>query len=373
MALEVGRVEDVQGLAALEPEWDALLQRAGEDASIFKSHAWHRCWWQHFGAGASLHIMTVRRDGTLLGVLPLMARRTFLHGLPARTLSFPENGNSLHNDPLVDPQQREEVLAVFLRELFLLQGEWDVLQLRNIPADSENCRILKLLLSQKGCNFLARPSMDTPYLEVAGGWNAFLSSRTSRARKTLRNVQNHMERSGAWEVAHVDTWDGYLSVRDDLLRVARNSWTEKVGDSLAGPVNTPFFDDLARAAAERGWLSVSVLRLDGRAIAFEFHLRGCGKQHALRASYDGEFAGISPGAFLEMQVLKRVFDEPDGVTRFDFGGSFDAYKKRWSDRSRVLLSLQLFNPRLFSRLAAFHEKGVVQVVRGLRDRLRSRE
>jgi CelD/BcsL family acetyltransferase involved in cellulose biosynthesis len=113
------------------------------------------------------------------------------------------------------------------------------------------------------------------------------------------------------------------------------------------------------------------LRLDGRPVAFEFHLRGSDKQHAMRASFDQEFAALSPGAYLEMQILKNIFEQPEQVSRFDFGGSSDPYKKRWSDHARPLVSLQVFNDCFYSRLCALHETGLVQLARGVRDCLRS--
>ena len=370
--LKVDTVHDSGEFARLKPEWDALLSALEERGSVFMSHAWHHCWWRHFNAHAALNLLVVRRDGELVGLFPLMRQLTFVHGLPVRSICFMENWNSLHNDALVLPKFRDGVLHAVLETLYAERQSWDVLQLNNIPGSSENCDRLISLLTEAGRNFQLRHSMDTPYLEVAGEWPDFFGSRSTRVRKTLRNIQNGLARSGNWEVLQLRSWQEYLDVREGILQVARKSWTKRIGDSLADPVNAAFFDDLAQAASAQGWLSIWLLRLNGREIAFEFHLRGCNKQHALRASYDAEFAALSPGAFLEMQALKRVFQEPQGVQFFDFGGSFDTYKKRWSDHSKELVSLQVFNQRFYSRLAALHEMGVVPVARSIRDRLRSR-
>lgn len=368
--LQVETVQDEPGLLRLQPEWDALCASLEGEASTFMSGFWHHCWWRHFGAGATLYLVLVRIHGELIGLFPLMLRRISLHGLPVRCLSFPENGNSLHNDFLIRGEQREAVLQELLSHLYRHREGWDVLQLNNMPELSENSSALMKLLCETGRRFQRRPSFDSPYLEVTGNWQQFLGSRSTRVRKTLRNIENAICRAGSAELLEITTWQGYLEVREDMHQVARHSWTEEVGDSLAQPVNSAFFEELARAASARGSLSIWLLKLNGAAVAFEFHLRSHDTQHALRASFHQDYASLSPGAFLEMQILKQIFEEPRGMRRIDFGGSFDAYKRRWSDSSRKHLSLTVFHDGLYSRVAGFHELATVAALRALRDQVR---
>jgi len=371
-ALEIELISDPERLAALKPEWDALFAEQGERGSVFMSHSWYDCWWMHFRGGSELFVLVVRKGGRAVGIAPLMRRWLNLHGLPVRAVCFMTNGNSLHNDFLVHEPDRDEVLRELSRYLCEERGSWNLLQFHHVPADSPNCSALVERLSRCRIPFHLSPTYDSPYLEVGGGWQQFISSRSQRARKTLRNIGNNLWRCGEVEVSEVKSYKEFLLVREGILQVARNSWTQRVGDSLAHPVNSAFFDDLARHAAQAGWLSLWLLWLDGRIIAFEYHLRGCGKQHALRASFDEEFRRLSPGAFLEAEILKRLFDEPGGVLRFDFGGSFDDYKKRWSDTSLDHVTLNTFNGGLYSRIAAFHELTVVDAARKVRDRLREK-
>ena len=368
--LDIELVLDPERLGALKAEWDAFLSAMGNLGSVFMYHSWYDCWWRHFSDGATLFVLVARKRGRVVGIAPLMRRWVNLHGLPVRAIVFVANGNSLHNDLLVHEEHRAEVLREFCRFLHSRRDCWDLLQFHHVPADSPNCTVLADRGVQNWFSFHPSSSYDSPYLVMGGDWRNFLSSRSQRVRKTLRNIGNTLGRSGEIEVSEVTSWEEFVQVREGVLHVAGNSWTQWVGDSLAHPVNAGFFADLARDAAGQSWLSLWLLRLDGRIIAFEFHLRGCGKQHALRASFDEEFRQFSPGAFLEAEILKRLFDEPDGISRFDFGGSFDDYKKRWSDTSLDHVTLSAFNGGLYSRVAALHELGVVKTARLLRDQLR---
>ncbi|UFS69130.1 GNAT family N-acetyltransferase [Geomonas sp. RF6] len=363
-------VDDALGLDRLQPEWDVLHAALKDDATFFMSHPWYRCWWAHFGGGGALQVLVVRKSGETVGIFPLMRHRAFLHGVPVRALSFLENGNSLHNEPLVLPECREKVLGEVLGYLYRRRDMWDVLQLKNIPEESENCASLLRLLLEDRRKFQSRPSFASPYINVSGTWETFLSSRSARARKTLRNIENTICRHGRHEIVQVTTWEAYRDVRAEIEDVARSSWTDRVGDSLAQPGNAAFFADLACVAAARQALSLWILKLEGRTVAFEFHLRSGATDHALRASYHEEYAHLSPGAFLEMQILKKFFEVPAGIRRIDFGGSFDRYKRRWSDSARAHVSLTAFHGGIGSTMAALHELGTVALLRTVRDKVR---
>lgn len=368
---EIEEVRDHGRFLELKPEWDLLAARLGGEASVFMSHYWHDCWWRHFGGHGELHVLVLRRGGRALGIAPLMRRRFSLYGIPVRGICFPENGNTLHNDFVIDPAGREELLAGLLGHLYRDSAAWDLLHLHRMPADSRNLAVLLRLLEERGEGGRhVRSVYASPYLDLAGGWQTFHAGRSARVRKTLRNIGNTLHRAGRPVVVRVRSWEEFLEHREAFFRVARRSWTHKLGDSLATPVNRAFFEELAQKAAREDGLRAWLLMLDGRPAAFEFHLRGFGKEHALRASFDEELAHLSPGAFLETELLKELFDEPGGVARFDFGGSCNPYKKRWSDRARELVLLQAFNRRSYSRLCSFHAATLIPFLRAARDRLR---
>lgn len=369
-AIEIEVVSDHGRFLELKPEWDLLLARSGEGASVFLSHYWLDCWWRHYAGDAELHLLVLRREGRPLAIAPLMRRRFSLYGLPVRCLCFPENGNTLHNDLLVAEAERGECLAEIFSYLERNRREWDLVHLYRMPGDSANLAAALKLLVNGGLKHHLRSVYASPYLEVSGGWQAFHAGRSVRVRKTLRNVRNSLERAARPEVVRVASWEGFLEHREAIRQVASRSWTHAQGDSLATPANRAFFEDLAREAAREGGLRVWLLFLDGRPAAFEFHLRGFGKEHALRASFDEDFAGLSPGAFLEMELLREIYDEPQGVARFDFGGSVDPYKKRWSDQARELVQLQLFNAEPYSRLCSFYAMSLIPLLRQGRDLLR---
>jgi CelD/BcsL family acetyltransferase involved in cellulose biosynthesis len=232
--------------------------------------------------------------------------------------------------------------------------------------------MLVRLLGRRGMSSQTQPTFDSPCLEISGTWADYFSSRSTRTRKTLRNVRNTLHRCGESVVRQLRTWEEFQHYREEIYRVALSSWTGQIGNCLASPGNRDFFEDLTRAASRQGWLSVWVLVMEGKVIAFEYHLRAFGRQHGMRASFSPDYARLSPGTYLEMEILRAVFEEAGDVRFYDFGGCADPYKKKWTDHARRHYSLRFFNKRLCSRAVAFYEMQTVEKARGLRDWMRER-
>jgi len=365
--MRIDFVKTADRFIRLSSDWETLCESIGNNGSVFGSFAWYETWWRHYSAGASLNLLTMWDADRLVGIAPLMKIRSSLHGLPVSKIGFIENRNSLHNDFIILPSYREIFLREVLMHLFEHASQWDVLLFNNLPTTSPNHGALLKILDEEGKPRHQGPTFDSPYLTSSGTWSDYLASRSTRTRKSLRNIQNSMQKAGEVSVKNIRSWEEFQQVRADIYSVAQQSWTGTCGDSLATPVNEAFFDDLACSAAAKGWLSVWTLSLNGRMIAFEFHLKACAKEHAMRGSYLPGFAHLSPGTYLEMQILKHVFEKPDQVQKYDFGGSFDSYKRKWTDDAVPHCELKIFNDSIYSRFLLFHETKTVPVIKYIRD------
>jgi CelD/BcsL family acetyltransferase involved in cellulose biosynthesis len=72
--LKVSIISACSEFAGLEEEWEELY-RASPLATPFQSWAWLYSWWEHFGKGHELRLVTVRYEDLLVGLLPLMLQR----------------------------------------------------------------------------------------------------------------------------------------------------------------------------------------------------------------------------------------------------------------------------------------------------------
>src|SRR5215203_640011 len=95
--LDVAVLEDAEAFAGLEEEWEDLYRHSPR-ATPFQSWAWLYSWWEHYGEGYELRLVTLRDGGGLLvGLLPLMLKRRWGFGV----LLLVGTGPTDYNDVLV--------------------------------------------------------------------------------------------------------------------------------------------------------------------------------------------------------------------------------------------------------------------------------
>ncbi len=362
--MRITLLKETEEFLKIKQNWQALCDDLDNSITAFASFEWYETWWRHYSAGATLHMITMWDGDRLVGIAPLVLRRVTIHGLPLTALCFMENNQSLNNDFIVAPADRELFLQELLRYVFTQAARWDVMVFRNIPATSPNCGALVEVLDGTGKRWLKSPTwFDSPYLVPTGSWTDFLASRTARTRKSLRNIRNGLFKAGDVTVANYRTPEEFLSVKEEVFNLARQSWAENQGDSMASPANEAFFSDLGCAFARKGWLSLWTLRLNGTMVAVEFHVKAYAKEHAMRGHYLPRCAALSPGTYLEMEIIRHAFGETERVCVYDFCGSFEQYKRKWTDTFVAHHDILIFNERLYSRLIRFHEATAVPLLR----------
>ena len=356
--IQIRIVQKIEEFLALQNEWESLCNELGKQVTVFASFTWYETWWRYYGSVAELFLLTMWEKGRLVGIAPLMRKKINLHGLPVKIICFLENHQSRHNDFIVLPYFRKIFFQRVFQHIKQNSDLWDVIILRFLPTSSpQYTDLLGTLNKDKKSWQQVRTWTDSPYLLPNGSWHDYLASRSLRTRKNLRNIHNRMNRAGQSMILNIKNWEDFSKIKEDFFNIAKESWTEKIGDSIASPVNRDFFETLICHAAEKGWLSIWVLQLNGKLIAVELHLRAFGKEHALRSHYLPEFSSLSPGTFLEMKILENIFSENEKVDYYDFGGGFETYKMKWTANSVPHNSIFIFNKNIYSRFIKFYVGG----------------
>jgi len=357
-------LDDPKAFSMLEAGWESLCDELADYITVFASHTWYQNWWKYYSGDAKLHLFTMWQGDKLVGIAPLMREKSSFHGLPVRVMGFIQNNQSLHNDFIVMPQFRTLFLQKLIQSLFEQSSRWDTLYFRNISSISDNYKSLVQVLDDEDRDWGEKTTpFDTPYLIPSGSWSDYFAGRSRRTRKTLKNIRNKVLKAGKISVRHITTLEEFLSCKEDLFKVAQQSWSEKIDGSLGSASNRNFFESLSIEAAAKKWLSIWTLYLDSKMIALEYHLKAYNREHALRGHYHSKFAPLSPGTYLEMAMLQRIFEKQDTIQLFDFCGSFDSYKKKWTDNYVPHCDVLVFNKHIYSRYIMFHEFKLVPFIR----------
>src|SRR5262245_34628864 len=144
-------------------EWNALA--AGNAVStVFQTHEWFDTWWSAFRGSRRLFLLTVHEDGTPAGFLPLMRVRGPL-GL--RQLEFTGTPNADYQD-FVLPRRRAESMRALCEALAAMRGDWDMMVLRNLPADSPSVAGLAAECRRLGLGVMDMERQPCPTLRIRG-------------------------------------------------------------------------------------------------------------------------------------------------------------------------------------------------------------
>ncbi len=314
-------------MVALDPdatcsEWDALARRLG--ATPFVRPRWVLAWHASFGNGR-LVLWGAFREGRLVGVLPLQSR--------LGALSSPTNAHTPCFEVLAeDDQVVEQLLVTVTRRA---RGE---LALSSV--DETTARMVVSAAERTGCSFHTKVIANSPYLPVHGSSEAYFASRSRRFKREIERRRRSLDELGEVSTVVTSRYDDESFA--ELLRVEGSGWKARNGTALASdPAVERFYREVARWASDEGWLRLSLLCVDGTAIAADLSMVAGGRLYGLKTGYDERYSAQMPGIHLTTALVARAFDSEE-VESFEFLGTDSSYKRRWTSSVRPRLRVHVF-------------------------------
>jgi len=341
----------------LERSWDELVL-ASPHPLPFLSHPWLRTWWRHFGEGQEFRALVVEDGATLLAAAPLAIRRLRRLGLSVTlgeivgTGPVPTRGMGLADK--VDLVVRSGAAAAetrLLGDLVELLGRIDILDLKGVASASPcGASLIEAAPRPHTARMLERSV--SPYLPLETGWDDYLASRSGNFRKHLRKYWRELRKLGTVEVSRLEPTDDLGAWLSDVIAVNGASWKASRGTNLfRHPRIREFLTDLAGSMAQRGWLDLQRLRLDGATVAYELCFDFGGRLFSYNGSYRKELSRPSPGTALTAEVIRAACER--GRTEYDMLRGEEGYKARWSEACRRESRIVLPASRLSARQYTF--------------------
>jgi CelD/BcsL family acetyltransferase involved in cellulose biosynthesis len=347
--------------ARSEDAWTDLVGQSGAPYP-FLLHPWLCTWWRHFGAGKELMVLVVRDGPRLVAAAPLVLRRSRVLGLSVAELagtgplSTKDAGLSDKADFLVR-RDAEPVRELLVRELMRRLDRIDVLNIKPYDASSATCAVLE---RAAGRRVVTLQRSVSPFLTLPPSWEEYLTTRSPKFRKNQRRSLRDLEKLGPVSLTRLGPQDDARAWLAEVLDVDRESWTAQRGTNLyRHPAIRAFFLDLLPQLAQRGWLDLHLLRVGGRAVAYEMCLDFGDTLFAYNAGYRADHAGYSPGNLVSAAVVESACQR--GRKTYDMLRGNEPYKQRWATGSRR----ELHTIVAADRLAAY---AYVQL--GIRARIR---
>ena len=338
---------DWAALEALTPEWDRLLASSRHNL-VMRGPTWSLAWWRVFGGGEGrkARVVTFRRGSELVGVVPLLSRRT--NGLCRLELfgtGEPECDEvcAEHLGFVVAPGEEQAVTRSFsalLRDDAL--GPWDQLDLVALSGDDTMGPLLCEALrgsGRLGCGVAG----GAPFARLPSTWASYLSSLSSSQRQRVTRTLTAFERWTGGDHALVFAADQRELARGlgILERLHSERWqAEGRPGAFASPRFRTFHRLVAPKLFDRGELELGWLLVRGRPVAAVYNLLCNG---AVRFYQSGRIAhgptGVSLGIVTHLYAMQRAIAAQR--SEYDFLGGVGRYKLELCHDVRPLLRLMV--------------------------------
>lgn len=309
--------------------WNALA-RLGTN-TVFQTYQWQSSWWSTYADRYEPLFVTVSNGGSTCGVAPLMVEQS-----PAgRFVRFVGDGRADYCDFL--SRNDWNTAAAIVRGL-KDYGQWDVLDLTNVPSQSSTVGMIKAICHDAGLGVMVHDHLVCPTLLIHGHERAV---QRILDKPSLRRRINYFERKGRLtfrDLTHSAEIESYL---DAFFGQHISRWTGLDTPSLFHhALNQQFYRELTARMHETDWLLFSLVELDDRPIAMHY---GFDYDDALtwyKPSFDPAFSGGSPGLVLVRHLIDRAVAQ--GRREVDFTIGDEPFKRRFTNHVRKTVRIQVF-------------------------------
>ncbi len=335
--MEIDCYTDSTGFQKLERGWEALLDN-NKRATIFQTPEWNRIWWENFRPGKELMLLAFAGEGiSPAGIAPLYSTQSTGGQRVLRIVGGIDLSDYL--DLIYHTGHEEPLCMALLSYLRENRGEWDALELHNVPADSPTLTVLKKAANEMGFRATAEEEEVCPYIPLPSTWDDYLSTLGKKDRHELRRKMRKAGREGG-DKRYVVGGENNLSMElDEFFRLHRKSGEDKKEFMEDGIEK--FFHDFSAQFHERGWLDLSFLEINEQRAASLLSFKYRGRVYLYNSGFDPAFSSYSAGIALMGQSIKDAIEE--GYQKYDFLRGSEGYKYRLGAQDVPVYKMNIYS------------------------------
>jgi hypothetical protein len=329
---------------------NSIARKAHKD--VGKTYEWMSSLWESHLNSDDLIPLIIRDDkDETIAVMPFYRHTEKMKGIqytavkPINSLYSTRGGFPIVGD--------EDCVVESIFDYFKINTGWDVFEIC-VQKNSSMAQALKEFARGNKYGIRYKSFDVAPFLKMDKSIEYFLSSKSGNFRSNLKRKEKKLKGAGELSLNVYTNPDEVERALSEVFEIEKKSWKVAEGSAImSDSKRVKFYSLLAEKTANAQWLRVYVLKLDNRAIAFDFGLFFEKTYYMLKTSYDEQLNAYSPGVVLRNYVVKDLFDH--GCLEHDFLWGSESYKLQWSSdireyekvfiyshnaRSRIILSFQ---------------------------------
>ncbi len=303
--------------------FDRLLDERAPGAP-FQTFEWISSWWESRSPGRSPVVLLAHDRGVPKGLLPLYLESGAFDGQHLRLMADEEVGAD-YIGVIAQPSDRARVSAAFAEYLASRNEQTPILD--GLEADDP----LVAALAQAGA--LVEPRYLCPRINLCGSFTDYLNERPDGTGHQWQRRLKWLERQNGFELRCETAPDAVAQSMETLFALHDARWNLGEGsEAFTAPWIFNFHRRTARALAERGWVRIYSLSVDGQVRAILYGFRHGDRFAFFQSGHEPTWRKRSVGTVLLGHVIRCCFEE--GLTEFDFLHGSEPYKQLWSNGAR---------------------------------------
>ncbi len=318
-------IADLQALAALAPEWDALAVASGKPAC---APAWLLAWFEHLAPEtARARVVAVRDGNQLVGVAPFFVD-TGRDGRVDYRLAGIELGVRIA--PLAAPSREWEVAGAVANALAEATPRADLIALEGIPPASP---WLTALRDQWPGRLRPLSSLynvhGSPTVTLHGSFAEWLAGRSASFRKNQRRRTRVLDEEGG--MMRLGTLDTLTDDIEALMHLHTQRWSGRGTSSLVahGERLAKMLQAAGQDLTESGRFRIWIVEIEGQPVWANLFLAAGGELLAVNSGWDERWRKLSPATLGMVHAIEDAFER--GERRLDLGVGDNPYKLEFAD------------------------------------------
>lgn len=253
------------------------------------------------------------------------------------TMSFLAATTGDYCEFLSRPQQRGSFVDAVFAEIAKIKTKARFVALANLPADSATPAALRMAARNHDFHLYIRPAYLCAQVDLGSGEQRQKLKNSLSRKKKLRRFLRAMEREGPVTFVHLRA---HNKIQTELpafadAHVARFRATHRTS-SLSTPERRLFLEELARRFSGTGVVTLSILTIGERPVAWNYGFRFHGSWFWYQPTFDSCQEENSPGHCLLSRIVIEACDI-DEMNVVDLGLGPEGYKERFGNSTRQTL------------------------------------
>ncbi len=298
---------------------------------VFTLPAWLKVWWQSFGPGAELHIRSVRRGDSIIGIAPLQIRQD--------AASIIGNVDVCdYQDFVIVPGQEKDFFNAVLDDL-LNKGIHD-LHLETIRPDSNVVTHLMPLAQERGYDVNYYRTDVSSDIDLPKTWDEYLAELDGKQRHEVKRKMRNLQDIGDTSFRCISEKSEIPGALDSFLKL----FPESRGDKAQFMTESmqAYFRSLTLTLAEMGVVCFGSLEHNSQPLAMVMYFDYNDSIYLYNSAYDPKYKSMSVGIISKAYCIKESIEH--GKKKFDFLKGAERYKSYLGGREIPLYACHIKLP-----------------------------